>query len=56
MAGFNWFWKAMGGQQSRNQKRSRAIVDKARTINRELDALDDAQLVARARDLASGDL
>ncbi|MCK7676464.1 accessory Sec system translocase SecA2 [Corynebacterium sp. CCM 9186] len=54
MAGFNWFWKAMGGQQSRNQKRSRAIVDKARTINRELDALDDAQLVARARDLASG--
>nr|WP_255520506.1 accessory Sec system translocase SecA2 [Corynebacterium meridianum] len=54
VAGFNWFWKAMGGQQSRNQKRSRAIVDKARTINRELDALDDAQLVARARDLASG--
>nr|WP_282441000.1 accessory Sec system translocase SecA2 [Corynebacterium antarcticum] len=54
VAGFNWFWKAMGGQQGRNQKRSRAIVDRARTINRELEALDDAQLADRARDLTSG--
>ncbi|MCK7637112.1 accessory Sec system translocase SecA2 [Corynebacterium sp. P7202] len=54
MAGFNWFWKAMGGQQSRNQKRSRAIVDKASEINRELEGLDDAQLAARARELTAG--
>ena len=44
----------MGGQQSRNQKRSRAIVDRARTINRELETLDDARLADRARDLTSG--
>ena len=27
VVGFDWFWKAMGGKQGRNQKRSLAIVD-----------------------------
>ena len=52
MAGFDWFWKALGGKQGRNQKRSLAIVDRAEEHTRELETLDDAHLAARARALA----
>lgn len=54
MAGFDWFWKALGGKQGRNQKRSLAIVDQAEAHTLELQALDDASLAARAQALASG--
>ena len=47
MAGFDWFWKAMGGQQGRNQKRSKAIVQRADELRRDLWQLDDAALAAR---------
>lgn len=48
MAGFDWFWKAMGGKQGRNQKRSLAIVDQAETKKLELETLTDSELVERA--------
>ena len=49
MAGFDWFWKAMGGKQGRNQKRSLAIVDQAAARVAKLNARSDEDLVARAR-------
>ncbi|BAF54492.1 accessory Sec system translocase SecA2 [Corynebacterium glutamicum] len=54
MAGFDWFWKALGGKSGRNQKRSVAIVNQAENHVAELDALDDVALAQRAKDLASG--
>ena len=57
MAGFDWFWKAMGGKQGRNQKRSLAIVDQAAARVAELNARSDEDLVARAREItASGEV
>lgn len=53
MAGFDWFWKALGGKSGRNQKRSLAIVDQAEGHTLELQALDDASLAARAQALAT---
>lgn len=53
MAGFDWFWKALGGKSGRNQKRSLAIVDQAEGHTLELQALDDASLAARAQALAA---
>ena len=53
MAGFDWFWKAMGG----NQKRSLAIVDQAAARVAKLNARSDEDLVARAREItASGEV
>ena len=54
MAGFNWFWKALGGKSGRNQKRSLAIVDQAQEHAAALEDLDDAALAQKARDLAAG--
>ena len=51
MAGFDWFWKAMGGKQGRNQKRSLAIVNEAHTKQQQLTTLTDTQLKAKAHDL-----
>ena len=57
MAGFDWFWKAMGGKQGRNQKRSLAIVDQAAARVAKLNARSDENLVARAREItASGEV
>lgn len=57
MAGFDWFWKAMGGKQGRNQKRSLAIVDQAAARVAKLNTCSDADLVARAREItASGEV
>ena len=57
MAGFDWFWKAMGGKQGRNQKRSLAIVDQAAARVAKLNTRSDADLVARAREItASGEV
>ena len=54
MAGFDWFWKALGGKSGRNQKRSVAIVNQVENHAVELDALDDVALAQRAKDLTSG--
>lgn len=51
MAGFDWFWKTMGGKHGRNQKRSLAIVDQAAAQEAKLSKLDDAVLVQRAKEL-----
>ena len=57
MAGFDWFWKAMGGKQGRNQKRSLAMVDQAAARVAKLNARSDEDLVARAREItASGEV
>ena len=57
MAGFDWFWKAMGGKQGRNQKRSLAIVDQAAARVAKLNIRSDADLVTRAREItASGEV
>ena len=53
MAGFDWFWKAMGGKQGRNQKRSLAIVDQAAARVAKLNARSDEDLVARAREITA---
>ncbi|QGU04551.1 accessory Sec system translocase SecA2 [Corynebacterium comes] len=51
---FDWFWRAMGAQSTRNQKRSRAIVEDVGAQTAELTRLDDAALAQRARELAAG--
>lgn len=51
---FDWFWRAMGAQSTRNQKRSRTIVADAGAQTAELTRLDDAALAQRAHDLAAG--
>ena len=50
MAGMNWFWKALGGKEGRDQKRSVSLVARAAALEPELKELSDADLVARARD------
>ncbi len=50
---FNWFWKAMGASQTRNQKRSRTIVKDAGVHQTEFAGFDDVTLAQRARDLAA---
>lgn len=46
---FDWFWRAMGAQSTRNQKRSRTIVADAGAQTAELTRLDDAALAQRDR-------
>ena len=53
VAGFDWFWKAMGGKQGRNQKRSLAIVDQAAARVAKLNTRSDEDLVARAREITT---
>lgn len=53
---FDWFWKAMGASATRNQKRSRAVVQEAEAQQRSLSELDDATLAARARDAEPAEL
>lgn len=49
MAGFNWFWKALGGKQGRNQKRSVGLVARAAELEPQVQALSDADLADFAR-------
>ncbi|MCS4491193.1 accessory Sec system translocase SecA2 [Corynebacterium sp. ES2715-CONJ3] len=53
MAGFDWFWNALGGTKGRNQKRSKSIVKQASAQMDSLTALSDAELAARARSLCA---
>ncbi|MGV0419545.1 accessory Sec system translocase SecA2 [Corynebacterium simulans] len=50
MGAFGWFWKAMGAQTERNDKKSKAIVDRSGAVTQELSALDDAAVAQAARD------
>ncbi|MCK6159660.1 accessory Sec system translocase SecA2 [Corynebacterium simulans] len=50
MGAFGWFWKAMGAQSERNDKKSKAIVDSSGAATEELSALDDAAVAQAARD------
>lgn len=50
MAGMNWFWKALGGKQGRDQKRSVGLVTQAAELEPKLTSLSDADLVAYARE------
>lgn len=51
MAGFNWFWKAMGDTSGRNQRRSKKLVDQAGQASKQVETLTDAELAAAARAL-----
>ncbi|MCT1717621.1 accessory Sec system translocase SecA2 [Corynebacterium amycolatum] len=53
MAGFNWFWKALGGKQGRNQKRSVGLVARAAELEPQVQALSDADLADFARQHAT---
>ena len=50
MAAFDWFWRAMGASGSRDRKRGQATAGKAGERAREIETLDDAAVVAAARD------
>ncbi|WP_075726073.1 accessory Sec system translocase SecA2 [Corynebacterium aquilae] len=54
MAGLNWLWKALGDSSGRNQKRSQGIVAQAEKQSAQLQALDDAALAAKAREVTAG--
>ena len=50
MGAFDWFWKAMGSQSERNDKKSKAIVGSADEAARALGQQDDAAVAQAARD------
>ncbi len=49
MGAFDWFWKAMGAQSERNDKRSKGLVEDSVARVGGLSGLDDAALATRAR-------
>lgn len=57
MGAFDWFWKAMGSQSERNNKKSKAIVCSADEAARTLSQHDDAAVAQAARDaVQSGEI
>lgn len=54
MAGFGWFWKAMGSSATANQKKSRNIVTEVAKATDRLSAADDAEVVDIARSCVTG--
>lgn len=54
MGAFDWFWKAMGSQSERNDKKSKAIVDEARSAAQQFAHSDDAAVAQAARDAVRG--
>ncbi|MBK4146771.1 accessory Sec system translocase SecA2 [Corynebacterium macginleyi] len=54
MGAFDWFWKAMGSQSERNDKKSKAIVDEARSAAQRYTKSDDATVAQAARDAVRG--
>ena len=54
MGAFDWFWKAMGSQSERNDKKSKAIVGSADDAARTLSQKDDATVAQAARDAVQG--
>ncbi|MGV0362436.1 accessory Sec system translocase SecA2 [Corynebacterium minutissimum] len=49
MGAFDWFWKAMGAQSERNNKKSKAVVAAADSVVEDVAALDDASVATAAR-------
>lgn len=49
MAGFGWFWKAMGSSTTANQKKSKTIVGEAEKASDRLSDVSDAEVVEIAR-------
>lgn len=57
MAAFNWFWKAMGAQSERNNKKSKAIVSDSREATASVAALSDEEVAEVARrSVSDGDI
>lgn len=52
MAGFRWFWDAMGRKNTRNQTKSKNIVAQAAKRGVQFASLSDADVVARAHECA----
>lgn len=50
MGAFDWFWKAMGAQSERNNKKSKAVVTAADSVVEEIANLSDAEVAATARE------
>lgn len=49
MAGFGWFWKAMGSSATANQKKSKTIVGEAANVADKLAAATDEEIVEIAK-------
>ncbi|MEO5303894.1 accessory Sec system translocase SecA2 [Corynebacterium sp. c25Ua_47] len=49
MGAFDWFWKAMGAQSERNNKKSKAVVTAADSAVEDIANLSDADVAATAR-------
>lgn len=54
MGAFDWFWKAMGSESERNDKKSKSIVADSAVTAGELADAPDAQVVAAAREAVAG--
>lgn len=50
VAGMNWFWKALGGKQSRDQKRGVALVSQAADLEAQMREVGLPELSALARE------
>ncbi|MDY6049905.1 MAG: accessory Sec system translocase SecA2 [Corynebacterium sp.] len=50
MAGFDWFWNALGASKGRNQKQSLKTVEAAGDLTAQLTGLCDAELAAYGRE------
>ncbi|WP_312899058.1 accessory Sec system translocase SecA2 [Corynebacterium variabile] len=55
MAGFGWFWKAMGSSTTANQKKSKTIVGEAEKASDRLSDTSDAEVVEIARSCIGSD-
>ena len=53
MGAFDWFWKAMGSTNGRNDKKSKGIVDRAGALAADLSARPDNEVVAAVRSAVS---
>ncbi|ACP32899.1 accessory Sec system translocase SecA2 [Corynebacterium aurimucosum] len=50
MGAFDWFWKAMGAQSERNNKKSKAVVTAADSAVEDIANLSDTEVAATARE------
>ncbi|CAM5415244.1 accessory Sec system translocase SecA2 [Corynebacterium variabile] len=55
MAGFGWFWKAMGSSTTANQKKSKTIVGEAEKASDRLSDASDAEVVEIAHSCIGSD-
>lgn len=55
MGAFDWFWKALGAQSERNDRKSKQVVTASEELVAQLAGLDDSALADRARSLVADD-